>query len=332
MAGRLGVGQGALAWMLAGSLLLANACSGDSDVTFAPPPDTNGGNAGSGGNSKLNNTHGGGSGASTAGGSNASSGSAHGGSAQGGNDNAGSDTGGNATAGNATAGNATAGSGTAGSGTSGRGNAGSSAGGMAGMGGVAGTAGSASGAGGKAGNGGAAGNGGTTAGNGGTAGTTAGNGGMAGMSGSGGGGSGDCVAASFGGHSYYFCGVVDSATAAFSKCQGLGMAMISVETMAENTFALGKQKGSSWLGGTDQLEEGEWRWASTGTLFWEGGPKGTEIDGTIDGMYNDFLVDQPNDNGADETHENCLGISASGWNDLACTLGTLRAACESTGP
>ena len=330
--GWFGVGKGALACFFVGSLLLANACSADGEVSFDPPPDVNGGSGGG----RLSNSHGGGGGVSSAG-----SDSALGGFAQGGH-RAGSDAGDSGAAGSAVAGN--------------------SSGGHAGMGGVAGTAGSASGAGGKAGNGGSnagnggsnvgnggmagkggsnagnggmAGNGGSNAGNGGMAGnggSNAGNGGMAGMSGSGGGGNGDCVAATFGGHGYYFCGVVDSAAAAFTKCQALGMSLLSVESKAENTFALGKQKNNSWLGGTDALEEGEWQWTSTGVVFWDGGPKGTEIEGPIDGVFSDFLVGQPNDDGADETHENCLAISASGWIDVDCTLSTLRAACESTDP
>jgi hypothetical protein len=107
------------------------------------------------------------------------------------------------------------------------------------------------------------------------------------------------------------------------------MTMLSIESLAENTFVRSKQQGSSWLGGTDALEESEWRWTSTGSVFWDGGPKGTEIEGPVDGAYNDFLAGQPNDNGANETHENCLAISASGWNDVGCTISTLRAACES---
>jgi hypothetical protein len=357
VSGRCGVGKGALAWFVAGSLLLANACSGDGDVSFDPPPDRND-RAGSGG-SKPNNTPA--AGASTAGESNANSGSTQGGSAHAGNQSsAGNDTGGRGNAGGASAGSGgTAGSATAGSSSGGIGGVAGAAGSTSGAGGTtAGNGGSTAGHGGStAGNGGStAGHGGSTAGNGGSTagngGSTAGDGGMGGDGGIAGGdggvggdggsggdvgsggdsgtGDGDCVAANFGGHGYYFCGVVDSAAAAFAKCQALDMSMLSVESMAENTFALGKQKSNSWLGGTDTLEEGEWRWTSTGAVFWDGGPKGTASEGPIDDVYDDFLVGQPNDKGADGTHENCLAISASGWIDVGCTLSTLRAACEST--
>jgi hypothetical protein len=155
----------------------------------------------------------------------------------------------------------------------------------------------------------------------------------AGMSGGGGsGGPGECKAATHGGHNYYFCGVVASAPAALALCQSLGMGMITVDSADENAFIVSKQLGGSWLGGTDELQEGQWRWGTNGKLFWDGGPKDGLDDGAIDGVYDDFLSGQPNDSNDDGLPENCLGISADGWNDLACTISTLRAACESISP
>jgi hypothetical protein len=296
-----GVGQGApslatvlgktTAWFVAGSLVMASACSSDSNVDFTPTSPSGAGDA-SGGGTKPSGS-GSGSGAAQSGGSNGASGEAQGGTSN----SAGS----NATAGKNSGGNSQGGNG----GTSNNGGTtsegGSANGGNAG-----------NGSGGKAGSGGSA------------------NGGNAG----GGGGNSDCVLATFGGHSYYFCGVVDSAPAAYAKCQSLGMKMVEIESLAEHTFVLGKQKGQSWLGGTDELKEGEWRWASTTQVFWDGGPSvdfGGK-DGRVDGVYSNFIVGQPNDTNVDGFHENCLAINANGWNDLYCNLTGVRAACEAAGP
>jgi hypothetical protein len=306
------------AWVVAGSLLMASACSSDSSVDFdATTP--GGGDSGSGGTNP--NSSGSGSGATqSAGGSNGTAGESEGGTSN----NAGS----SATAGKSSGGQAQGGK--------------ANNGGSGGTNGGGGKAGSASG-GSNAGNGGSA-NGGSA--NGGSAGTTstAGSGGVAGSAGTagsggssgagGGGGNSDCVAAAFGGHAYYFCGVVDSAPAAYAKCQSLGMKMVEIESLAEQAFVLGKQKGQSWLGGTDELKEGEWRWASTMQVFWDGGPRGDfgGKDGRVDGVYSNFIVGQPNNDNVDGFPENCLASNANGWNDLYCNLTGIRAACEGSGP
>ena len=300
---RFNVGQGALVWSFATSLVLSSACSSDSGVSFDPPPTGVGGDSPSGG-SKLTGGSGSNSGASDSGGSNAVAGSS-------------------SEAGHSMGGTASEGGKANDAGSNAGGTAGANS--MAGAGGKGGTSGMA-GAGGKGG----------TAGAGGKGGAGAGGGGAGGASGAGGGGgtggNGDCTLATFAGHSYAFCGKVDSATAAFTKCQGLGMSMVSVESKEENAFIVGKQLGSSWLGGTDQLVESEWRWTSSGALFWNGAPKGTlPTDGKIDGVYSNFIAGQPNNTG-DNVPENCSVITASGWNDLACGLPDFRATCEGAGP
>lgn len=271
-----------MAWLIAGSLLLANACSGDSSVSFDDTSSANGGGGASGGGSKT-----------TSGGSAAGAEPSAGASAQSGS--AGKGNGGNTSAGSNAAGTAS----TAGTGAGGKGNSGSSNGGSAGKGGMTGNAGK-------------------------------GGGGVAGMSGNAGsGGADECTTASYGNHDYSFCGIVDSAVLAAAKCQSLGMGMVSIESQEENAFVLGKQQGSSWLGGTDQLAEGTWLWASTGTVFWAGGSP--ESGGkAVDGVYQNFIALQPNDNGADGAHENCIVLTASGWNDILCTIAGFRAACEET--
>lgn len=314
---RFDVGQGALAWLVAGSLVIASACSSDSNVDFDPT--TPGGGDSSVGGTKTSGS-GSGSGAAQSGGSsNGNAGESDGGTGNnaGSGTSAGKNSGGQAEAGGANGGT------NGGGGKAGSSNGGSASGGTNGSGGKAGSANGGSVNGGSAGTS-------SVAGSGGNAGT-AGNGGSAGA---GGGGNSDCVAATFGGHAYSFCGPVDSAAAAYTKCQSLGMKMVEIETLGEHNFVIGKQKGQSWLGGTDELKEGEWRWASTTQVFWDGAPRGDfgSNDGRVDGVYSNFIVGQPNDTNVDGFHENCLAINANGWNDLYCNLGNVRAACEAAGP
>lgn len=158
-------------------------------------------------------------------------------------------------------------------------------------------------------------------------GVMSGSGGMADVGGSGGTGGDDggvCTLGLFEGHSYAFCSVVDSAAAATTKCKSLGMSLVSIESRAENTYIYGKQQ-STWLGGTDKSVEGQWEWEATGTLFTVGKRP-------VDGQYTDWISGQPNDADKDNLPEDCLVLTATGWNDVACDLDDFKATCESRGP
>jgi Lectin C-type domain len=297
--GRAHVRQGKTYAALLGAILLGSACSIDSSVSFDPDPELSG-NSGRGGASGAGNGSGGstnGSGSGSKGGIGSGQGGSASGGRPGGSDAGGSDAGGSDSEG--------------GEGGSGNGGANNSGGGpTSGSGGTAGgssTAGSdgSGGSGGGGGIGGVAGSGGSRSGEGGS------------------GGSGDgapCTTGVFDGHSYAFCGAVASAEDAFAKCESLGMGVVSIESKAENTFVEGKQ-GSTWLGGTDEAMEGEWRWVATKVLFWNEKPVG--------GAYQNFTDGQPNNKDKDGNAENCLVLTASGWNDVGCALGDFKATCES---
>lgn len=291
----IGVGQGKTFVALLGALLVGSACSSDSSVSFDPDPDLSGaGKAGShssaGTGSSAGSRH---SSAGTS--SSAGTGSDEGGSESGGSDSsgaAGTESGGSGSEGGfggTSAGSATGGTGTAGEAMGGRG------------GGTSGSGGSSS-----------------DAGSGGMAGTA----GRSGEGGTGGSGSGPCTTAYYGGRSYAFCGAVDSAAAAFAKCESLNMGVVAIESKAENTYVQSKQS-TTWLGGTDEGKEGEWRWASTKVLFWNEKP--------VQGVYSNFIDGQPSNKDDAGEPENCLLLSASGWNDVGCALGGFNVTCESSG-
>ena len=71
-------------------------------------------------------------------------------------------------------------------------------------------------------------------------------------------------------------------------------------------------RGELWVGGSDDSVDGLWRWVEgpeAGTLFWLGGPAGTEI------LFADWAIGEPN-NAFGPGSESRLGWSELGWNDL----------------
>jgi hypothetical protein len=135
-----------------------------------------------------------------------------------------------------------------------------------------------------------------------------------------------CVGATYEGHSYAFCGAVDSAAAALAHCQTMSLGMVVIQSQPENQFVKSKLKGSSWLGATDQALERRWVWYASGDVFWDNGP--------VDGQYQNWLIGQPNNSG---DGENCAIIQGNlaekgEWNDIECALTGYRATCESAEP
>jgi hypothetical protein len=339
---RLSVGQGRIAALVAGSLLLASACSDNGYVTFDP---IDGGESGATNVSGTKSTAGnqGTTAGKNAGGNGNQAGSGaragSGGTDNGGTDTAGTDTGGTDTAGTDTGGTDTGGTNNGGTDTGGTETGGTDTGGTD----TGGTETGGTDTGGTDTGGTSAGTGGTNTGGTNTGGTSAGTGGgptctptteicdgvdndcdkavdpgntcPAG-----------CTGATYNGHRYVFCGKVDSAPAAGTKCQGMGLSAVIIESAAENTFVTSKLKGLSWIGATDQFEEKHWIWAATNDVFWDDKP--------LDGKYSNWTVGQPNNNGAMGADENCAAISTAAatkgeWNDLACTSKDLSVACES---
>ncbi|MBC2844758.1 T9SS type B sorting domain-containing protein [Winogradskyella flava] len=95
-------------------------------------------------------------------------------------------------------------------------------------------------------------------------------------------------------------------------------------TTAEEVQLTGEQaQGTGWIGGSDQLSEGVWRWESgpeAGQVFWNGTVSGS----APDGMFEFWNNGEPNNLGDEDyahiTDPN-IGVLGS-WNDLTVTGST----------
>ncbi len=135
------------------------------------------------------------------------------------------------------------------------------------------------------------------------------------------GGASSCDCESFGGHAYRFCRTGRAFTAAESECVAHGMRLVRLDSDAENSWAYQTKKAkgmmTTWIGATDAVTEGDWRWVDS-TPFWLGRGPGSQGK-SVGGLYQDWDVgaDEPNQNG----DEDCGGFwyMIPTWADLTCT-------------
>ncbi len=136
-----------------------------------------------------------------------------------------------------------------------------------------------------------------------------------------------CTSGTRGGISYWFCNNDRSYADARRRCQAIGMDLAAVESAGEDTYIGAHIIEHSFLGGTDQVVEGTWRWQSTGKKFFVGGPTGSPFEGA----YTNWEPGQPSQ--ALSTYD-CLAkdpILPAKWEVHSCS--TLDAyVCESVGP
>lgn len=92
--------------------------------------------------------------------------------------------------------------------------------------------------------------------------------------------------------------------------------LATITSQAENDVIQGLLTSSSWLGGSDDEIEGEWRWVEgpeAGEQFWQGLVGGTAVNGS----YENWAAGEPNQFFGPGNPENFAHMRADGfWNDL----------------
>lgn len=92
--------------------------------------------------------------------------------------------------------------------------------------------------------------------------------------------------------------------------------LATITSQEENDIIFGLLTATSWLGGSDDAVEGEWRWVvgpEAGQQFWQGLAGGTAVNGS----YENWAPGEPNQFFGPGNPENFAHLRADGlWNDL----------------
>lgn len=92
--------------------------------------------------------------------------------------------------------------------------------------------------------------------------------------------------------------------------------LATITSQEENDAVFGLLTATSWLGGSDNEVEGEWRWVEgpeAGEQFWQGLAGGT----AVNGAYTNWAPGEPNQFFGPGNPENYAHLRADGlWNDL----------------
>jgi gliding motility-associated-like protein len=101
-----------------------------------------------------------------------------------------------------------------------------------------------------------------------------------------------------------------------SNYYGMPGYLVTITSAAENAHVSTLLQGQGWIGASDQVVEGEWRWMNgpeAGTQFWQGNGSGSAVGGN----YENWSNGEPNDRfGEDYAHFFTNGT----WNDYPITL------------
>ncbi|GEM_PF-2294580 len=96
--------------------------------------------------------------------------------------------------------------------------------------------------------------------------------------------------------------------------------LTTVTSAGENSFVVSKLVGQGWMGASDAVVEGDWRWVTgpeAGTPFWNDAGAGSPVGGE----YNNWSSGEPNDWGSGEDYAHFL--SGGAWNDFPLSLGSI---------
>ncbi|MCK5284861.1 MAG: hypothetical protein KAJ86_04660 [Alphaproteobacteria bacterium] len=119
------------------------------------------------------------------------------------------------------------------------------------------------------------------------------------------------------GHCYYLETTATNWAAAQGACQANGDYLAVVTTQAEQDIMENFGSSGAWLGGKDDLIEGEWRWKGgmlDGVQFWQGDNTGSTTNG-LDAFWKEDMSEPDNSGG----NEHCLQLDGLvKWNDATC--------------
>ena len=99
----------------------------------------------------------------------------------------------------------------------------------------------------------------------------------------------------YNGHSYYRSTSSMTWTNARAACDNMGGHLVTITSAAENTFVFNTWP-SGWIGFTDEVTEGQWRWVTGETV-----------------TYTNWNGGEPNDSGAEDYAQ---FVGGGKWNDL----------------
>ena len=117
-----------------------------------------------------------------------------------------------------------------------------------------------------------------------------------------------CRAASHDGDDYLFCSDPLPWPAAGDACFAVGMSLVDIEEASENDWVTSQVESDSWIGASDIVEEGVWRWSNDGSQFWMGTATGSLV-----GEFAGWTSGQPAAPMAD-----CAVLTEYGWDAIAC--------------
>ncbi len=145
----------------------------------------------------------------------------------------------------------------------------------------------------------------------------------------------DCAGFALAGHGYMWCPEAVNRTVALARCEAQAMKLAWIEGAEENDAVVlviatldvpADEELLTQIGASDSDDEDDWRWMGNGAspdgfFFWEGN---SADDGgiAVDGFYENWATDEPND----DDGEDCGVMSVFGsdsrdpgqWDDRSC--------------
>ncbi len=98
--------------------------------------------------------------------------------------------------------------------------------------------------------------------------------------------------------------------------------LTTITSQGENDFVADRLANAGWMGASDSVSEGVWRWVTgpeNGTQFWTGAAGGSAFGGN----YENWNIGEPNDSSSNEDCGQFLAGGSGQWNDLPCSVTTL---------